>query len=256
MHPELAIAVGRYFQTGDRDSLDTGLVDADQNGARTGDHAQHFQAQRRDQAALRFHDDGDAADDAVTFRIDRKQAPTCGRLFDWRHVAQEPTKSHQIRARIRAANGKAGLQRRIRRGYRFGSGRTCLAYHHPRMSYRVGQRLVIAWQGVEFGAGFGVNAAKASFRDRRRHPIRFWKDDVESNRHRAKPRNLSDQIGHGRARPRPLPNRLEAFLINIDNYNWPQLLRARTEHLKEIESTDAQLLERPRIRQPQRHQRE
>lgn len=124
------------------------------------------------------------------------------------------------------------------------------------MSYRVGQRLVIAWQGVEFGAGFGVNAAKASFRDRRRHPIRFWKDDVESNRHRAKPRNLSDQIGHGRARPRPLPNRLEAFLINIDNYNWPQLLRARTEHLKEIESTDAQLLERPRIRQPQRHQRE
>jgi hypothetical protein len=70
MHPELAIAIGRHFQTRDRNRLDAGFIDANQDRARAGNDAQHLQAQGRDQAALRRHDDRHAPDDAVAFGID------------------------------------------------------------------------------------------------------------------------------------------------------------------------------------------
>jgi hypothetical protein len=124
------------------------------------------------------------------------------------------------------------------------------------MFYDVGQRLVVARQAIQLGPGFGIDAAKASLRDRRRHAVGLRKDDVESDRDRTQLRDLGDEVCHRRARPRPLPDRFQARFIDIDDNNRPNLLRPRAKHLKEIESPGAQFLQRPRIGEPQRHQRE
>jgi hypothetical protein len=70
MHPELAVAIGRHFQAGNRNRVNAGFVDAHQDRARSGDDTQHFHAQGRHQAALRRHNHWHAPDDAVTFGID------------------------------------------------------------------------------------------------------------------------------------------------------------------------------------------
>ena len=158
--------------------------------------------------------------------------------------------------RIRAAKGYAGLQCRVSCGLYFRSGRAGLTNHHARMFYGVGERLVVARQAIQFGPGFGVDAAKASLRDRRRHAIGFWKDDVESDRDRPQLRDLGDEVCHRRAGPRPLPDRFQARLIDIHDNDRPDLLRPRPKHLKEIKSPGPQFLQRPRIGEPQRHQGE
>ena len=121
---------------------------------------------------------------------------------------------------------------------------------------RIGQNVVVARQAVELGAGLGVDAAKALLRDRRRHAIRLGEDDVEADGDGAELGDARDQIGQGGARPRPLPDRLEAGLVDIDDDDRPCRLLARPQHLKQIESAHPQFLERPRIGEPQRHQRE
>ncbi len=40
VHPELAVAIGRQFETGDGDGLNAGVVYAHQDSARTGDDAE------------------------------------------------------------------------------------------------------------------------------------------------------------------------------------------------------------------------
>jgi len=124
------------------------------------------------------------------------------------------------------------------------------------MFYGFGQRVVVARQVIQFGPGFGINAAKASLRDRGRHAVRFRKDDVESDRDRAKLADLGNEVCDRGARPWPLPDRFQARLIDINDNDRPNLLRPRPEHLEEIKGADAQFLERPRIGEPQRQQRE
>jgi hypothetical protein len=124
------------------------------------------------------------------------------------------------------------------------------------MFYDFGQRVVVARQVIQFGSGFGINAAKASLRDRGRHAIGFRKNDVESDRDRAKLGDLGNEVCDRGTRPWPLPDRFQARLIDINDNDRPNLLWPRPEHLKEIKGADAQFLQRPRISEPQRHQRE
>ncbi len=111
---------------------------------------------------MRHHDHWDAADDSVAFGINREQTAADRRPFDRRHVSQQTGESDQIGAWIGAADGEAGLQRCIGRGFRFWLSRAGLTDHDPRMFDRLRQRLI-----VQLGAGLGVDAAKASLGNRR-----------------------------------------------------------------------------------------
>ena len=161
MHPELAVAVGRHHQPRHRHRLHAGLPGVHQDGAGVADDAQHFHGQRRHQRALRLHDHRDAADDAVAFRIDRKQSASGRRLLDRQHIAQQPGKAHQKRRRVGADDGKSGLQRQFRLRARLRRRRSGLADHHVRVLDRVGQHLVVAGKAVEFCAGRVIEAAEA-----------------------------------------------------------------------------------------------
>ena len=190
------------------------------------DDPQHFHGQRRHQRALRLHDDRDAADDAVVLRIDREQSAAGRGFLDRRHVAQHSGKRHQIGRRIGTANGEAGLQRHFARRLRRRRRRAGFADDDARLLDRIGQNLVVARQAVELGAGLRVDAAKAMLGDRRRHAVRLGEDHVKTDGNSAELGDARDQIGDGGARPRPLPDRLEACLVDIDDDDRRESARA------------------------------
>ena len=121
---------------------------------------------------------------------------------------------------------------------------------------RVRQNFIVARQAVELGAGFRIETVEALLGDRRRHAVRLGKDDVEADGERAELGEAGHEVGHRGARPRPLPDRLEAVLVDIDNDDRVPALHARAQHLKEIERPQPQFLKRARIGQPQRDERE
>ncbi len=120
---------------------------------------------------------------------------------------------------------------------------------------RIGQNVVIARQAIKLGAGFGVDTAKALLGDGGRHAVRLGEDDVETDGNAAELRDARHQVGNGGAGPRPLPDRLEARFVDIDDDNRPRRLLAGPQHLKKIKCAQPQFLQRPRVGEPQRHQR-
>ena len=85
-----------------------------------------------------------------------------------------------------------------------------------------------------------VEIAKILGRHLRRHAIGFGKDDVEADDDGAEFGQARDQVGDARARPRPLAERLQAFLVDIDDDDRPLLGDARLEHLKEVEGLEVE----------------
>ena len=70
--------------------------------------------------------------------------------------------------------------------------------------------LIAARQLAQLRAGLVVEAAEALGRDVRRGPIRLGEDHVEGDGDAAERGQARDEIGHDRARPGPLADRLEA----------------------------------------------
>ena len=163
---------------------------------------------------------------SVSGLIENSPRPAAACL-DRQHVAQQAGKRHQVRRRIGPADGKAGLQRHLGLRSRRRRRRADLADDDARLLDRVGQHVVIARQAVELGARFVIDAAKTLLGDRRRHAVRLGENDVETDSDGAELGDAGDQIGHGRARPRPLPDRLEACLVDIDDDDRPRSSAAR-----------------------------
>ena len=221
-----------------------------------GDEAEHLHRQRRHQYVLRHHDHRHATDDAVAFGIDREQPAAGGGLLDRRNVAQQPGELHQERRRIGPLDGEAGLQRhlglRALRRYR----RAGLADDHAGLLDRLRQNLVVARQAGELLARLRIEAAEAFGGNGGRHAVGLGENDVEADDDGAERVEPVDEIGHHGARPRPLPDLLEARLVDVDDDDGPRGLLARPQHLKQIERAQPHFLERPRVDDAQRHQRE
>ena len=113
MDPELAVAIGRKLQTADGDALDAGFVGLDQDRARGGHHSQDFKAQGRQRKALGLHQHRHPSDDSVTLALDREQPAPGSRLFEKRHVAQQPGKLDHETLRLLAKRGYAGHRERF-----------------------------------------------------------------------------------------------------------------------------------------------
>jgi hypothetical protein len=90
--------------------------------------------------------------------------------------------------------------------------------------------------------------------DRRRHPVGLGENNIKADSGSTELGDARDQIGNRGARPRPLPNGLEACLVDIDDDDRKSGLRARPPDLKEVESSQPPVLDRARIEQPQRYQ--
>jgi hypothetical protein len=88
----------------------------------------------------------------------------------------------------------------------------------------------------------------------RRHAVRLGEHDVEADRDRAHAGEPRDDLGHLRARPRPLAELLEARLVDIEDDDRPLFGGARPRHLEKVEGAQPQLLDRRRVPHTQRHQ--
>jgi hypothetical protein len=119
MNPELSIAVGRHFETGDGDATDAGGVALDPDRTGVGDDAQHFQRQCRSDRALRLHHHGRSAHHAVGLGADGEHTAAGGGPFENRNVPEYARKVHEIGAWIRSHHGESNA-RRLRTGLRQG----------------------------------------------------------------------------------------------------------------------------------------
>src|SRR4029079_1328817 len=63
-----------------------------------------------------------------------------------------------------------------------------------------------------------------------------------------------NNVGDARARPRPLTEAVQAFLVNVDDDNRPLRRLARMQDLKEVKDADTKLLQQDRIGKSQRHE--
>jgi hypothetical protein len=161
---------------------------------------------------------------------------------------------HQERRRIGPLDGEAGLQRhlglRARRRYR----RAGLADDDAGLLDRLRQDLIVARQAGELLARLRVEAAEAFGGNGGRHAVRLGENDIEADDDGAERVEPVDEIGHHGARPGPLPDLLEARLVDVDDDDWAGGLLARPQHLKQIERAQPHFLERPRVDDAQRHQ--
>jgi hypothetical protein len=129
------------------------------------------------------------------------------------------------------------------------------AEHDPRLLDGVRHDLVVARQGAQLVSGLLVEIAIEISGLRRRHPVGLGEDDVEGDGSRAEPGQFRDQVGDKRARPGPLPELAEAFLIDIDDDDRPLRRDTRLHDLEEIERPELKLFERRGIGDAQRQQR-
>ena len=90
-----------------------------------------------------------------------------------------------------------------------------------------------------------------------RHSVGLGEHDIEGDNERAHLGQPRDQVGDARARPRPLAERLEAFLVDIDDDDRPLCrLRAADSTWKKSKAANPQFLERQRIGDAQCSERE
>ncbi len=88
MDPELAVAVGRYFDRRNSHAGDTGGVGFDTDRAGAGDDAQRFECSAPGhQVSVRLHHHRHAPHDAVCFRLDGQHAAARSGQFEGRNVA-------------------------------------------------------------------------------------------------------------------------------------------------------------------------
>ena len=188
--------------------------------------------------------------------IENSPRPAAACSIGW-NVAQQSGKRHQARPRIRAENGKAGLRRRFaidaRRGVAAAVWPTTTP---PAFLIASAKSGIVARKSGEFFAGLRVEAAETFRGDGWRHAIGLGEDDVEADGNGAIRAQTGDEIGDHRARPRPLPDLLEAGLVDVDDDDRPRGLFPRLQDLKQIECAQPQFFDRPRVGDAQRHERE
>jgi hypothetical protein len=143
MHPDPSFAVGGNLQTLDRNALDAGAVGFDQDRVGAGDGAQHLEAQRRHDYALRLHHHGHAAHETVALLTDREQAASHGGLFQQVDIPDQSGKRQHERLRIAAEHGQSRQGQRLVE-FRNDIGQAGLAKHHAPAPDGVGQHLIVA----------------------------------------------------------------------------------------------------------------
>ena len=101
-----------------------------------------------------------------------------------------------------------------------------------RAAHGVGKHIVVARQRAQLGPRLVVEIAERVGRDRRRGAVGLGKKNVEADRQRPHLGQARHQIGDQRARPRPLAEAFEAFLVDVDDHHRVLGHLARPQHLE------------------------
>ena len=219
MDPELAVAVGRNFEPGHRDAFDAGGVGADQDGAGSGRPRAASRGSapaRRCPAGLHDH----------RARGARCRRARCGCVRRPRPAAA-CSSTGMLRSRPGNVNRNGFGSRPERRdpGRRRLSDRRHVVGRMPDWP-RTTRDCLIASASTSsllgrlrsFALRLLVEVAEAIGGDARATcRSGFGEHHVEGDGDRAEAGQPLDQVGDQRARPRPLPERAQAVLVDIDD---------------------------------------
>ncbi len=91
----------------------------------------------------------------------------------------------------------------------------------------------------------------------RRQPVHFGHQDIDADRGGLVLLDVANEFGQNRPRPRPLPERRKALLVDLDHDGGRRLDLARSQHLKRVEPEGLQARRPPRFHAEQhRHDSE
>jgi hypothetical protein len=185
-----------------------------------------------------------------------EKTPRGRRLLDDGHVAQQSRERHEKGTSVGSLDGKSRLQGGFGLRSRRRPCRACLADHHARAPDGLRENLIVTRQVAQLVARVLVEIAEARRGNAGRHPVGLGENDVEADRHHAKLGEPRDKVRKDGARPRPLPDLLEARFVDVDDDHGPRHRLPRTQPLEKVEGSQPDFLERRRIEDAQRNERE
>ena len=251
--PDSPGRIGRQLEAGERHGADAAGRRADEDGAGAGDDPQHLQRQGRHHRAFGQHHHGHAPHDAVRLRQDAEQAAACRGILQHRNVPAQHGKLDHEGLGVRPQHAKSGLRHRL--GHRFALAAVAgLAEHDAHPADHPGEHLVIAGKGGQALARLLVEIAEPGGDARGRQPIGLGEDHVEAHRNGPEAGQPPQQVGDLGPRPGPLPEPLEATLIDVEDDNRPDGGITRLESLVEVEGAQPDCLDGRRIPNAQRRQ--
>ena len=240
-HPKASLGIGRHGGESfrDLDLPDAVFVREDAIVIRIRDNdPQELKNQTGQHLALDIEDHGHAAHDAVTLGPERNHTHRQSGAFQLRDVAQHVGVTQKegfgvgTHGRIgRAFDGfEVSAQPARRRG---------LGQHHRTVAQSFGEDLVIARQLLELLAHRIVQIPEVVGIKPRRHTVGLGKDNVQGNRRRAVGGDFLDQLGHGHARPGPLPDVFQGGFVQVHDNDRVGGDGPRFEPLIKVECLDA-----------------
>ena len=207
--PDPAMFVGRDGDAGNHDAVDAGLlVGADADRALPGRQTQHLDAQRGQDRAFDIRHQRYAAHDAVLLVGHVDHAEAVRRRLQLRNVPGQAGVLLKHPTGVAADLRDRGFL--LRRRPADEGARVVvdgLGQHRPRRPDQCGKAVVAVRQSAQIGPHLVRDIADLVGQDRRRDAVRLGEDDVEADDHGTACRQVPDQPGDDRSRPRPLTDR-------------------------------------------------
>ena len=210
-------------------------------------HPQRLGVERGDRLALEPEHQRHAADDIVPVAVLVDEAVALGAALKLGQVADRRRvivdEAQRVGAR-RAGEGKPGMRDERAVARRVAKGE---AEHDRGLGDRLGEALVgVGHRGQQL---FGVGLARPAARQHRhqhlgRGAVGLAEKDVEGDDRRPRRIELVDEFGDDAARPRPLPDRLEAFVVDRDDAHRQVLCRPRDGALEAVEGEQREPVEK------------
>ncbi len=255
MQPELPVAIGRDLDARDDDAFHARLVDLDDQRRATRGDAQQLDRERWHDPPSDRQDRRHATNDAVPLGLHGEQTPARCCCLELRQISEKAGILNELSARV-AADGRdrrfrkpRPLSRRARHLALPG-----LAENDAGSADRSDELSVAVGKRIEHGPGARVFDFERIGNAVRREAVWFRKDRVEADRGRASVGETIDEPCNDRARPRPLTQRLQRPVVDIDDRHRIVCGDARVRNLVEVEDLAAENLERGRIPEPQRNE--
>ena len=250
--PGAAVRVAGSNEGAHRHRLDARGRDAHRDRGPAFPHAEHLEAERRNQPVGHPGQQGNPADHP-TLQVHAGQAVADRGAVDLIHAVQrglEATEEGRGIAADRAHRRVTDLGRRLRRAALEAGD----AEHHRSPANRLGQDRVVPAQPREPLRHVGVHPGHHLGQPGRRETVGLRHEDGEADGGRPRGRDHPHDSRQPGSRPRPLPILPQAFLVDGDDDHRGHARDSRVEALVGVEGGRAQQAEPRQLRQQQPEQ--
>ena len=214
----------------------------------------HLEGKGRHDRAVGNRNDRHAADDAIPLGYDGKNAMPIRRSVKNGQVPQQMRKVDEVKAWIGADQWRFRSGSADARSELLPRHDNPIAQAQPSTANGIREDGVVARQLAKRLSRCMVKALECLGSDFRRAAIRLRKEHVEADDRATMLDDLRNHLRHHRARPWPLPQSLQAPLVDIDDRNKLLARHTRIHQLIDVEGFQADGFYGTGIPDPQRQQ--